>query len=797
MYQSKRIVTLFLTCLSIFLFQASSLFPSQVKQVTIAVVKDGPWAEGDIAQHVEGELQKIIPRDIVLKFKAIPDFDAQWKPERMRGVLQNAMDDPEVDIVLVTGALVTQQAVKEDFALTKPVVSSYVQTPGLFKAPFSEEDRSLKENLSFILVPHMIDRDIHTFREMFSVSSLHITLGEEYLEQGEFVRAEIEKMATKLGIDINFISISDNISESLSRIGEDVEAVVLSEAPRLSAADRRILIRDLTARKIPTFSFQGYPDVELGALAALAPDITVLAARRAALNINQLIRGESTSDLPIFLSMDLKLLINGRTAAELGYFPNYEVRAMADFLYEDALKRDAATLTLEEAMNRAGENNTSLSISDSQVETSRLTMQVAKSSLFPQIFAGAGFQYDDPWGRLKEIFPKNQTVAGLTLSQVLYDDEVISDYRSSQRLFEGTQYEHEQIRLDVLSDAGEAFLRYVLSRLLYQIELENLKLTEENRDLAEIRVRVGHAGRDEVFRWEAELARQRSTLLNVAAITESLRISLNQVLGAPQDVQWDPEELNVDPEVFTFLDSDLSQIFKNVQTYERFRGFMVQFAFANSPELMYLDIAIEALGIQFGQRKRKFYLPKVTADLSYDYQISRSPELTDLSRNWFTVALSATYPLFNGGAKYHDMKRISSQLETLEREKKLAQELVEKRIRTALQKVENSFPSIQFSQVAAENALKYLDVVQEKYGIGILNVTDLLEAQNASFIASQNAAISVYSYLLDMLALQRGMAWFELDKTDEERKELLDNIYIFMNSQDIHTKKANEKEMEK
>lgn len=797
MYQSKRIVTLFLTCLSIFLFQASSLFPSQVKQVTIAVVKDGPRAESDIAKRVEAELQKFITPDIELKLKAAPEFDAQWKPERMRGVLQNAMDDPEVDIVLVTGALVTQQAVKEDFVLTKPVVSSYVQTAGLFRAPFSEEDRSLKKNLSFILVPHMIDRDIHTFREMFSWSSLHITLGEEYLEQGEFVRAEIEKMATKLGIDINFISISDNISESLSRIGEDVEAVVLSEAPRLSAADRRILIRDLTARKIPTFSFQGYPDVELGALAALAPDIIVLVARRAALNINQLIRGESTSDLPIFLSMDLKLLINGRTAAELGYFPNYEVRAMADFLYEDALKRDAATLTLEEAMKRARENNTSLSISDSQVETSRLTMQVAKSSLFPQIFAGAGFQYDDPWGRLKEIFPKNQTVAGLTLSQVLYDDEVISDYRSSQRLFEGTQYEHEQKRLDVLSDAGEAFLRYVLSRLLYQIELENLKLTEENRDLAEIRVRVGHAGRDEVFRWEAELARQRSTLLNVAAITESLRISLNQVLGAPQDVQWDPEEINVDPEVFTFLDSDLSQIFKNAQTYEKFREFMVQLAFVNSPELMYLDNAIEALGIQFGQRKRKFYLPKVTANLSYDYQISRSPELTDLSRSWFTFALSATYPLFSGGAKYHDMKRISSQLETLERETKLAQELVEKRIRTALQKVENSFPSIQFSRVAAENALKYLDVVQEKYGIGILNVTDLLEAQNASFIASQNAAISVYSYLLDMLALQRGMAWFELDKTDEERKELLDNIYIFMNSQDIHTKKANEKEMEK
>jgi outer membrane protein TolC len=101
---------------------------------------------------------------------------------------------------------------------------------------------------------------------------------------------------------------------------------------------------------------------------------------------------------------------------------------------------------------------------------------------------------------------------------------------------------------------------------------------------------------------------------------------------------------------------------------------------------------------------------------------------------------------------------------------------VERRVRTAIRLIEASYPSLTFTRVAAENAKKNLDVVQEKYSQGIVNVTDLLSAQNESFVAGQSAVVTTYQFLLDLLEFQRALAWFEVLKTEEEKNELVRRI---------------------
>jgi outer membrane protein TolC len=103
-------------------------------------------------------------------------------------------------------------------------------------------------------------------------------------------------------------------------------------------------------------------------------------------------------------------------------------------------------------------------------------------------------------------------------------------------------------------------------------------------------------------------------------------------------------------------------------------------------------------------------------------------------------------------------------------------ERVEQRTRTAVRRLESSYHSIRFSQVAAENAGLNLDVVQDKYAQGILNITDQLEAQTQSFTADQNEAAAVYAYLLDLLELQRALSWFQHEKTDAEKNEFANRV---------------------
>jgi outer membrane protein TolC len=90
--------------------------------------------------------------------------------------------------------------------------------------------------------------------------------------------------------------------------------------------------------------------------------------------------------------------------------------------------------------------------------------------------------------------------------------------------------------------------------------------------------------------------------------------------------------------------------------------------------------------------------------------------------------------------------------------------------------MESSFPSIRFAQDAAENARRNFELVQDKYAQGLVNVTDLLEAQTVSFAADQNAVAATYVFLIDLLTFQRSISWFEYEHTQEERDALLRRI---------------------
>jgi len=85
------------------------------RQVTIAVVQDGPSEENEILGLIEPELKHLAGDATKVVFKTGPAFDARWEAGRFRKVIENAMKDRQVDLVLGIGALVTQEAARPDW----------------------------------------------------------------------------------------------------------------------------------------------------------------------------------------------------------------------------------------------------------------------------------------------------------------------------------------------------------------------------------------------------------------------------------------------------------------------------------------------------------------------------------------------------------------------------------------------------------------------------------------------------------------------------------------------------------
>ncbi len=754
------------------------------KEIVIGVVSDGYSAENTMFSAIKQEFSALIKgKNITVRYLVKPEFNAQLDPKKVPEVLHNAMNNPEVDIILADGSLITQFAAKPDVQLTKPFVSMFIQRADILKLPFSEKDHSLKNNLSFMVIPSRTERDIRTFEELLKFDTLHVLVEPLDMYLLEFDKQGLNRYEEKLGVKIKFIEIAVDDNAPLLDTNDDIQAVYFTRLPHLSADRRAKLIELINERKIPSFSALGHTDVKRGVLAGITPDLTQQVARRISLNLLKLINDDDSRDLPILLSVDSRLMINARTAALVDYTPSFETVVVSQIIQQDALDSDALPLSFSEALQQAERSNVSLSIKDADVEDALQTKNVARSDLFPQVGMYTSYtKLDADTARAFEpSVVEHQTMLGISMSQLIYDDEVWSDFKSFVKLFEGTQYDRESTRLDVLNDAGQAFYRFSLARVLMKIEADNLSLTQDNLEIAKLRQEVGYSGRDEVFRWEAELASRQSSLFEANATVETQRIILNQIMGMNQDIEWIPEEVEFDPNVFCFLDGNLNTVINDMKEFKKFSSFSVEEALTNSPQIKFIAKNLEAQKIQLAQRKRKFYIPRLTANYNYNWELDRSGSgIPHANDEFFDFTVAATYPLFEGGGRYFEVKKASAELRSLEEELRLANQLVERRVRTALQRMENSFPRIRFSANAAECAHKNLLIVQDKYSQGTVNITDLLEAQNQNFTEQQNVAIATYSFLIDLLEFQRSISWFEDGKTSEEKEKLFIRIKEYL-----------------
>ena len=207
---------------------------------------------------------------------------------------------------------------------------------------------------------------------------------------------------------------------------------------------------------------------------------------------------------------------------------------------------------------------------------------------------------------------------------------------------------------------------------------------------------------------------------------------------------------------------------------------MARFAEANAPEMRVLDERIAALEIQLGERKRRWYVPIFSLSGSWAYRFHQSPEIPGIDDNRYVVGIYGTYPLFLGGGRSQEIGRVKSELGTLEHERERQRQDVERRARTAVQRAAASFPGIRLTRRAAESARKNFNVVQDKYNQGLVNITDLLEAQNEVFVTEQAASAASFRFLRDLIDLQRAVSWFEDDAAPEEQTAFVRTIQELM-----------------
>lgn len=757
-----------------------------VKTVTIAVVRDGDSAYLDRRiEGVKGELANLAGPDFDLAFKTSPDFNAGWEEDRVAYALSAALSDPSVDLVYAAGLLVSEAAAREETILDKPVVAGVAQDGELLGLSADEKGYSPKRNLSFISIPDNIREDIRAFRKMVGFARMHLLVDAKVFALSENAARIVAGIEKEMGLRVVTVPVGDSPEDALDGLS-GAEAVYLTPFFRMGEKEAQALIDGINRLKIPSFSMLGRPAVERGALAGRLPPVESRIRRRIALNIHQILLGESPNRLKVSMALPGRLLLNVDTAQRIGFSA-----AIATYIGEvewvgrREVKR-GDPITLEEAMRTAAADNVEMAIAADSVASAMGDRDRAKSALYPQLYSRANYRQIDS-DRAAASFgstPEKLTTFGASVRQMLYDDRIVTGYRQATLTYEAERFVKDSVRLDRMADGGTRFLQCLSAMALYRIEKDNLAVTQKNLRLAKVRREVGRAGPEELLRWEAEEAQRKGAVIAVRQSVEVAFVALNQTLGKDMGKRWDPKEITVAADESYFLDNRFHGIVKNMAGVARLAQFSAAEAVANAPEMAGIEKEIEARKLELVRLKRRYYLPTAFAAANYTHRLEESgegtgldlgipiPGLTSPDDHEWSVSLDFTLPLYEGGGRAADIRRALAELRRAQNTKERIRQLIGQRTRTAVFNLSRAWPNIFLSRKGAEKATKNLELVQELYARGRASVTHLIDAQSNSLRQEQNAALTVYRYLGDLVEYQRSIGWFESDKDQKARDDM-------------------------
>lgn len=749
--------------------------------VQVGIVLDGPSELGlDLRSLIQKEVVELTRGEFDVRFPDELQFDGGWSVQGVKQAIDRVLTQPRVGLVIALGILASQE-VGQRSRLPKPVIAPLILDPHVQGLPFKKGTSGMK-NLNYLATGKGFERDIEAFKEVFPFTRLTL-LADRFLLEA-FPRDRLRTMAETYGVKLTFVPVETSAETVVDSIPPDTEAVYLSPLPRLPGGEFDRLVTALNRRKLPTFSAIGERDVQRGITVALSPELDQgRFARTIATNVQRILSGTDAGRIEVSFVRGEQLTINMATVRAIDKWPSYQVLSEAELVNEEA-GGASRRLSLFDAVRESADANLALVAASRKVAAGVGQVGQARSGLLPQVLVGTAGVLN---GRGPDTFGTGETPGQAAIAlggfrQLLYSDDAWTKYTVQQRTQLSREEEWKQLRLDIGQDAAVAYLTVLRTKTARRIQKDNLKLTRSNLDLAAARESVGYALRDEVFRWETEMANGQKAVVSVDAQERQAEVDLNRILNRPLEEKFQTVEQTLeDPGLL----GDTRQLFayvENPRGFQIFRDFEVEEGINAAPELRRLDALIAAQERTVTNAQRAYWLPEVAVQGAGFQQYAQggggAGSLTvpmgpvgfaQTQNNFYVASIGLTFPLFQGGYKNATALKAREELHQLRFEHSSVTQQVEERIRTSLYQTGASFPSIRLSRKAAESARKTLDLVVDQYARGAVDIIKLLNSQHAALIANQAAANAVYEFLIDLAKVQRAVGQMSFFQSSEER----------------------------
>jgi outer membrane protein TolC len=372
----------------------------------------------------------------------------------------------------------------------------------------------------------------------------------------------------------------------------------------------------------------------------------------------------------------------------------------------------------------------------------------ALSALLPQLSANARQGYENL--SFKEIGLKLPPIPGLpalpstsggfgyqdariSFGQSLYNAELRNQYRARQSDEQASRFSIQDSRDVVVFAVGTAYMQVIASAA--RVETARAQLASAGELDQQTASRVKNEVSPEIDSIRAQVERQSAEqrVTNATNQLEKDRLTLARIIG-----------LAIDQE-FTLSDP---------LAYRPMTGITSESATAEAlrsrADLRSAETSVQAAKFTvLGQKAQRLPVISVTADYG-----GGGANIGNFNQV-YTIAGNISVPIYTGGRIHADIEQAQADLTRKEAEYEDLKGRVAYDVRVAWLDVSASDSSVKVAQRNKSLAEQALVQSQDRYTNGVTNYLEVVQAQEAVTVASENYIQSLFSYNVAMISLAR------------------------------------------
>jgi len=421
-----------------------------------------------------------------------------------------------------------------------------------------------------------------------------------------------------------------------------------------------------------------------------------------------------------------------------------------------ATAQSTLELTVDGAVTIALEKNRSLIIAERKVEEKKAGISEARSSLLPQFSGNGSYTRLDvapyiSFGK-KSPFPlppgspskfvigdENLYSLGISVQQPIFTGFALKNiYEIAQESLNAAKSDHEKVEIDVILQTKQAYFNLLKTRKLVEISDEAVKLMEAHVADLQNMLKVGMIAENDILKAKVQLSEFKLMKIRAENGARLMQKMFCTVLNIP---------LNTVIELKTQLEYDENPCILSAITQQ---------ALENRPEIhsMKNKILIARKSVSIAKSQR---FPQLMAVYNWDYKRPNREYEKEFYSMW-TAGVVMQINIFDWGGIRSRIKQAKMQQRQAEEGIKQLEDAITLEANQASLNLQEAKQRIDVTEINVTQAEENYRVTQKKFSQGLVNNTELLDANTALTRAKIERTTAISDYLIAQAVLERVTA---------------------------------------